>query len=149
MKQHRIFIVTFGCIFFAFAGTLVGCNSQSASNASSSSSPVATGTPPGNDGDPVGPRQYSNMKSVPPMKSSTVEPTGIPLACVQDSMKCTWTIHFETSDNKPSPPLPCQIKECFTIYNQLDRTEEDAGGTATGTPTQYWVRATISARQNP
>lgn len=161
MKINRGRTLTSGLIFLTFAAVLAACsgNRNTSSAASASGSPAAVNaastsvpslmpTPPTADGDPVGPRRYSSMKSPAPPTIPLAQAQAIPQSCMLNSDQCAWTIYLQTDYvTSPSPsPFDCSSQYCFQIVAKMVRDEENAAGLIGGTTEPYNLAMTVSAQ---
>jgi hypothetical protein len=161
MKASRRATLVSCSVVFVFAASLAACSSnrtaskaastsgsEGAFNAAATALPSVIPTPPVADGDPVGPRRYSNMKSTGVLKIPVSQAQGIPQSCMLDSDQCTWTIYLQTDyAYLPSPtPVACPSLYCFQIAAKVNRDEENKAGIIPGTTQQFNLAMTVSAQ---
>ena len=156
MKIHG----SLGFVFFIFVALLVACTgnhhtssatsstgSPAGANAASTAIPSVEPTPPFADGDPVGPRRYSNMQS-PRADIPITQSKPIPQSCMDNSDQCTWTVYLQTRETSESSPTPeaCSSEYCLQIAALMTRDEVSNFGIIPGTTEQYNLAMTVSAQ---
>lgn len=118
MKTSRWFTLALCLGLVAFAATLAGF-SRPAARADSTPRIVVHPTPPTQDGDPVGHRQY--MSQIPMHVTSSNAKNYLD-QCIVQHASCTWTIDFETKTVGTAATVACK-GDCFTVSGYMISTD--------------------------